>query len=188
MILKLVKEHWVKVVVVCIVFVVGGAVGWYAKPDIVKVEEKVKVVEVEKQVVVVQEHVRVEVVKVKDTQVVERWRREKTQFPDGTIKELEEKNIDSIVKEKENSVEVKVVEVEKQVIVEKQVDRVLKIDPVLAQWRISVMGGVQIPEIIPVVGASVDRRIVGPFWLGLYGNANTQFNSGQVGLKAGIEF
>lgn len=166
----------------------GAALGWGLKPDVVRVEEKIKTVEVEKQVVVVQEQVRVEIVKVKDSQVVERWRREKTQSPDGTIREVEEKNIDTVVKEKENTTEVKIVEVTKEVVVEKLVDRVIKIDPVLANWHIGVTGGTQLLVPVPVFGVEVERRIAGPFWLGLYGNMNTQLNSGQVGAKVAIEF
>lgn len=183
-----IKQYWPYAVVLLVGVLGGAALGWGLKPDVVKIEEKIKVVEVVKEVVVVQEKVRVEVVKVKDTQVVERWRREKTQSPDGTIKEIEERNIDSIIKEKENTVEVRVVEVTKEVVVEKLVDRVIKIDPVLANWHIGVMGGVQVPTIIPVVGVEAERRIAGPFWLGVWGTANTQFNAGQAGLKVAIEF
>jgi len=181
-------KSWPYLVVGLVALLSGAAIGWALKPDVVRVEERVKTVEVEKQVVVVQESVRVEVVKVKDTQVVERWHREKTQSPDGTIKEVEDKNIDTLVHEKENNVEVKVVEVEKQVVVEKTLTKTIKIDPVLPNWHIGVTGGVQIPVILPVVGVEVERRIAGPFWLGVYGNANTQFNAGQAGLKLGIEF
>lgn len=176
------------IVVSVVSILVGAGISWKLKPDVVRVEEKIKTVEVEKQVVVVQEKVRVEVVKVKDSQVVERWRREKTQSPDGTIRETEEKNIDSIVKEKENSVEVKVVEVEKQVVVEKMVDRVIKIDPVLANWHVGILGGSQLLVPVPVFGVEVERRIAGPFWGGLWGTANTQFSSGAVGAKLSIEF
>jgi hypothetical protein len=87
--------------------VVGVGIGWGIKPDQVRVEEKVRVETVEKQVVVTHETVRVEVVKVKDSQVVERFHREKTETksPDGTIvkKETEDRNVDTIVKEKENT-------------------------------------------------------------------------------------
>lgn len=176
-------------VAVAVVFLLGGAgLGWGLKPDVVKIEERLKTVEVEKQVVVVQEKVKIEVVKVKDTQVVERYRREKTQSPDGTVREVEERNIDSVVKEKETAVEVKVVEVEKQVVVEKEVERLVKIDPVLKDWHVGVLGGTELLVPVPVFGVEVERRIAGPFWLGVWGNANTQFNRGQVGLKVAIEF
>lgn len=172
---------------------VGGGLGWGLKPDVVKVEEVIKVVEVTKEVVVVQEKVRVEVVKVKDTQVVERWHREKTTSPDGTTKEVEDRNIEAVVKEKENTVEVKVVEVTKEVVVEKLVDRVIKIDPVLAQWRVGAGGGVQFlanifPEPTAILGLSGARRIAGPFWLKLEGHLNTKLSAGDIQLKGEIEF
>lgn len=171
----------------------GAALGWGLKPDVVKVEEKLKVVEVEKQVVVEKEKVVVQVVKVKDTQVVERWHREKTTSPDGTVKEVEDKNIDSVVKEKENSTEVKVVEVEKQVVVEKQVDRVIKIDPVLAQWRVGVSGGAQfltaqLPAPVVVLGVDAERRIAGPIWVGLAGSVNAQVSAFDIRARVAIEF
>jgi hypothetical protein len=183
------KDNWPVLVVLSVVSLLGGAaIGWGLKPEVVKIEEKIKVVEVEKQVVVEKERVRVEIVKVKDTQVVERYRKEKTQSPDGTIREIEERNIDSVVTEKQNSVEVKVVEVEKQVVVEKLVDREIKIDPVLPNWYLGATGGTELLTPVPVFGVEAKRRIAGPFWLGVYGQANTQFNRGQVGASLGVMF
>lgn len=181
-------------VIVGVLCLVGGAgLGWGLKPDVVKIEEKVKVVEVTKEVVVVQEKVRVEVVKVKDTQVVERWHREKKTLPDGTVTEVEDRNIDATVKEKENTVEVKVVEVEKQVVVEKQVDRIIKIDPVLAAWRVGVSGGAQFltaqfPAPVVVLGLEAERRIAGPIWVGLGASTNAQLSAFDIRAKVAIEF
>lgn len=178
------------------VLVVGIAIGWGVKPSQVETREVLKVVEVEKQVVVEHETVRVEIVKVKDTQVVERWHREKTEErkPDGTVttKEVEDKNIDSIVKERENSTEVKVVEVVKEVVVEKEVFKEKIVTPVLAQWHVGVLGGVQ-PQFSPsigvaswAVGGEVERRIVGPLFLGVWGMGTTA-GAGMGGLKVGFE-
>ena len=179
------------------VFVLGVAAGWYAKPDVVKTELKVQTVEVEKQVVVVQDKVRVEVVRIKDTQVIERWRKEKTetQMPDGTLtkREVEEKNIETVVKEKENTTEVKVVEVKQEVVVERQKIVEKRIDPVLAQWHLGVMGGIN-PQVLPtpglnswMVGGHVERRVVGPLFLGVWGmGSNT--GQGMGGLSVAGEF
>jgi hypothetical protein len=172
---------------------VGVYIGWSLKPDVVKVEEKVKVVEVTKEVVVEKEVVRVEVVKVKDSQVVERWHREKTETksPDGSVvtREVEDKNIDSIVKEKENSTEVKLVEVTKEVVVEKEVVKEKTVTPMLAQWKVGLMGGIapQLPAVSWAVGAEVDRRIVGPIWAGAWGLGTTS-GQGMAGVKVGVEF
>ena len=188
------KKTLLAVAITAVVCLLGGAgLGWGLKPDVVKIEERIKVVEVTKEVVVVQEKVRVEVVKVKDTQVVERWHREKKTFPDGTITEVEDKNIDSIVNEKENTVEVKIVEVTKEVVVEKLVDRVIKIDPVLAQWRVGATGGAQFlfsefPMPTPVFGVEAERRLAGPFWIGLVGSLNTKLNVADIRLKVAVEF
>jgi hypothetical protein len=178
---------------------IAAFVAWSIKPDRTEVQEKIKVVEVEKQVVVEKEVLKVEVVRVKDTQVVERWRREKTetQSPDGTVvkKETEEKNIESIVKEKETAV--KVVEVEKQVIVEKE--KLVKVEtkPVLPNWHVSVSAGLaprlpDFPTSPIMLGVDVERRIAGPVFLGGYimgGSPVTAFQPTNVavGVKVGIE-
>lgn len=170
--------------------------GGYLKQNTIVVEEKIKVVEVEKQVVVEKERVRVEIVKVKDTQVIERWRREKTEEkkPDGTVttKETEEKNIDTVIHEKQNDTIVKVVEVEKQVVVEKErlVETKTNAQP---QWHFGVTGGIN-PQFLPTpavnsyaVGVEVERRIIGPFFAGAWamGTSNGQ---GFGGIKLGAEF
>lgn len=186
---------WLLICLVCLVC--GFAMGGYMNQGQVKIEEKIKVVEVEKQVVVEKEKVRIEIVKVKDTQIVERWRREKNEEkrPDGTVltKEVEEKNIDTVVHEKSNSTEVKVVKVEKQVVVEREKIVEKKIEPILPQWHLGVLGGVS-PQILPVpginsylVGGEVERRIVGPFFLGVWGMGSTT-GQGMGGIKIGADF
>lgn len=189
------KAHLI-VGVVCIVAGVGT--GWYAKPDVVKIEEKTKIEYVEKQVVVVQE--KVQIVHVKDTTVVERWHREKTETktPDGTVvtKEIEDKNIDTHTKE--NTETVKVVEVTKEVVVEKEVVKEVKIDPVLAQWHVGALVGVaprfDNPATTPIMlGVEAERRILGPIWLGgwvMAGSPVTAFGitNAAVGLKVAGEF
>lgn len=176
----------------------GVGLGWVLKPDQVKIEEKVKVVEVEKQVVVVQEKVRVETVRIKDTQVAERYHREKMTSPDGTVREVEDRNIDAVSKETTHDVQVKIVEVEKQVVVDRTVDRVVKVDPVLAQWRAGLMAGVaprldNPPATAIVAGLEVEKRIVGPVWAGVWvtgGSPVQQFSLTNVsgGIKLAVEF
>ena len=140
--------------------------------------------------------------KVKDTQVVERWHREKTEEtkPDGTkiAKEVEDKNIDTIIHDKENNTEVKVVEVVKQVVVEKEkiVEKI--ITPTLTNWRVGALVGVQ-PSIIPLgiqpmsFGVEVDRRLAGPFFIGGWAMADVDvatpnFKGLKAGLKISLEF
>lgn len=172
-------------------------------PEKFKVEEKVKVVEVEKQVVVAKEVVRVEVVRVKDTQIVDRWRREKTetQTPDGTLtkREVEERNIDTVVKEKETKAEVKVVEVVKEVVVDREKVVEKRIEPVLPNWHAGALIGAaprfDQPLATPVmVGLEVERRVAGPVWLGGWAIGGSPVVGGfaltnvAVGLKVGMEF
>lgn len=185
--------------VVAIALLAGVAIGWFMKPT--QVEEKIKTVEVEKQVVVVQEKVRVEVVHVKDTQVVERWHREKTEEtkPDGTkiAREVEDRNIDTLVKEKENSTQVQVVTVEKQVVVEKET--LVEKRPILPNWHVGILAGVAPRFDVPVetpllLGLEVERRIAGPFFAGVWVMGGSPVVTGfkltnaSVGLKIGADF
>ncbi len=203
MILDLVKKYGPKAIPYAVVLLVGVGAGWAAKPDVVKIEEKIKVVEVEKQVVVQHETVRVEVVRVKDTSVIERWHREKTETksPDGTVvlKEVEDKNIDTIVHDKENNTEVKVVEVIKEVVVEKVVVQEKVITPMLAQWHLGVLVGTaprfDSPTDTPLLlGIEAERRIVGPVFAGAWVMAGSpvvgafRVTNAAVGLKMGFEF
>ena len=181
------------------VLVIGVGVGWTLKPAAVRVEEKVKIVEVEKQVVVEVERVRVEVVKVKDTTVVERWHREKTEErkPDGTVttKEIEDRNIDERVVERENKVEVKVVEVTKEVVVYK--DKVVekKQDVSLPNWHLGISGALG-PDLDPIAlhgefSATVERRVLGPFFMGATIGVGTDFKAVKGvhgGISLGLEF
>ena len=183
--LEILKKGWPYLAIL----VVGVGIGWYVKPDQVRVEEKTKIVEVVKEVVVTQEKVRVEVVHVKDTTVVERWHREKTEEkkPDGTVitKEVEDRNIDTLVKEKENSETVKVVEVVKEVVVNLDVVVEKVIEPVLHQWAVGLLVGVaprfDNPASTPIMlGVSAERRILGPFLLGLQLQAGSPVTGFQV--------
>jgi hypothetical protein len=196
------KQYWPQILIFVLVLVAGIAVGWYSKPDVVKIEEKIKVVEVEKQVVVEHETVRVEVVRVTDTQVVDRWHREKTETktPDGTIvtKEVEDRNIDTIVNQKENNVEVKVVEVTKEVVVNRDVVVEKVVTPQLAQWHAGILVGVaprfDAPNDTAIVGGfEVERRIVGPIFAGAWLMGGSPLSGFKVtnavaGVKVAIEF
>jgi hypothetical protein len=191
------KQYLPKILSYLAVLVVGIAIGWGMKPDQVRVEEKIRVEQVEKQVVVVKEQVRVEIVKVRDSQVLDKTHTEttETKSPDGTVvtKTIEDKNVDSVVHDRENTTEVKVVEVTKEVVVVKTetVEKISK--PVLPDWRVGVLVGIQ-PVILPtpgipgyVYGAEIERRIVGPFSLGLFGTLDGH-QQATVGAKVGFEF
>lgn len=166
----------------------GLVVGRITAPESVRVEERLKTVEVEKQVVVTVEKVEVQVVKVKDSAVQDRYRREEktVSSPDGTVTvtETEERNIDTVVKETENKTEVKVVEVEKQVIVEREklVEKIIQ--PVMPSWKINAVANSSIHNLTSIgYGAQVERRILGPIWVGGIVTSN-----GGVSATAGIQF
>ncbi len=194
-VIDFVKEHW-KGSLFVVLPVVAFCLGRYTTPQVEKIVERVRIEQVEKQVVVEHETVRVEVVKVKDTQVVERWHREKTETkaPDGTVvtKEVEDKNIDTVVHDKENNTEVKVVTVEKQVVViqEKFTEKIIDNK---RNFRVNALVGIS-PQITPVpmisswaVGGEVDVRVLGPVWTGVWAMGTTT-GQGLGGLKLGVEF
>ena len=190
------------------VVLLGTGIGWYVKPSVVETKEKEKIVEkqvtteAQKALMTAFENLRIEMQKVRETQVVEKYHREEleTRLKDGTYtkKVTIDKNIDSHTKETETKVEVKVVEVEKRietiktVTVDKIVEKEKIVKPVLAQWHVGAMGGLT-PTLFPlgvqsyVLGAEVERRIIGPVFLGLWG-AGTTTGQGMGGLKVGFEF
>lgn len=188
---------------------VGACVGWGIKPDAVRVEEKTKIVEkqvtteAQKELLKSFEDLRVELQRVRETQVTEKYHREEleTRLADGTYtrRVTVDKNIDSHTRETETKVEVKVVEVEKKVetvrteFVNRTVEVEKKVEPVLAQWHVGVFGGVN-PRLLPspqatgwIVGGEIERRIVGPFFLGVWA-AGITTGQGMGGIKVGVEF
>lgn len=162
------------------------ALGRYGTAERVVIQEKVNVVEVVHEVVVEKERVVEKKVYVADTK--QRIHREetKTETPDGTVvtQKTEDLNIDSHVRDVEiREVEKQVVvEVEKRVEVEKEVF-VDKSKP-SPDWRISALAGTTVTDLQQwSVGVEVQRRILGPFSIGAWG-----LSSGQAGVSASIEF
>jgi len=93
----------------------------------------------------------------------------------------------------------KVVEVEKQVVVEREKLVETKTTPVLPNWHISVLGGVaprfDQPPLTPVmVGVEVERRAIGPFFAGgwIMGGSPVvgpfTLTNAAFGIKLGAEF
>lgn len=56
------------------------------------------------------------------------------------------------------------------------------VTPKLPDWRVSALVGTGLP-LVPIYGAHVERRILGPISLGAWG-----LSSGVVGLSVGVEF
>lgn len=188
---------------------VGIGAGWYLKPSQVKTEERVKLVEVQVTTEAIKalqssfETLKIELQRVRETQVVEKYHREEleTKLADGTYtkKVTVDKNIDSHTKEVETRVEIKVVEVEKktETIKTQYVDKIVEkekiVTPILAQWHAGAILGIN-PSLLPspvvtsyIVGAEVERRIIGPIFGGVWVAGST---TGQAfgGIKLAVEF
>lgn len=186
------NRGWLWLILVAVALFGGGvAVGRFTLPAKVVVTEKVK--EVVKEVVVekVKTEVKVVVEKVYLKNEAQKIHRVVEEKPDGTKVTTENINVESVVKENTNSntVEVKyvdrVVEKWQEKIVEKE-KRVLN----QPDWSVYAGVGVNIPTFLghaqpgvpgmmgTVVDAGIDRRVVGPFWLGVYGTTQ-----GDAGIK-----
>lgn len=193
-----------------LVLLVGIGIGWGAKPDQVRIVEKEIKIEVEKkdtrldELLTQMSKLERDYQEMKTSQRNEKYHKEhtETRAPDGSvvIKDTIDKNVDSVVQETKHEVEVKVVEVEKQVVVVQTVtvrEEVVKeklVEPVKAQWHVGVLAGIQ-PQFLPTpavgpfaFGAEVERRIIGPVFLGVWGTGNTSLSNMQVGAKLGLEF
>lgn len=145
---------------------------------------------VEKWDVKVLEKEKVVVVHVKEAKKASDRTWEKKTKPDGTV---EEKVTEKVKEEtKDSSVAVKeVVKVEEKIVyVDRAVEKIVEVP--LQQWRVGIdVGvdalGVSVDSTIKdqpwVIGASGERRVIGPFWAGVWAN-----NSGQLGLTGSMEF
>lgn len=56
-------------------------------------------------------------------------------------------------------------------------------EPQLSQWRVGIIGGLDVPGRAWIVGGEASRRIAGPLWIGAWAN-----NRGHVGASVGLEF
>jgi len=184
------KWVWVTLLVVGM-FGGGYATGRYLAPPNTIVTEKIK--EVEKVVLVEKLKTEVQVVKVyiKDqTEKIHRVVVEGIDPPGCKSKTTtEDINIDSVVRENTNSTEIKYVDR----VVEKYIDRIVEKEKQVlktADWRVAGGVGVSIPYFLgqaspgvpglngAVIQLELDRRVIGPFYLGLFGNTQ-----GVVGLN-----
>lgn len=179
------------------------AAGRYTAPERV-VEKSVEVVRVEEKLVekvVARELTREEMDRLRDEIRNESRRREIVEVvqPDGTRTRTEVETVDtrSEVREAETRVVEKivekVVEVEKLVAVEKIVEKEKIVESPRRNWLISASALVDVTQVqalpgaelqFPVeLGGQVQRRIVGPLWVGVQGT-----HRGSVGLTLGLEF
>ena len=177
-------RHWLTIVLVAVLVFAGGyGTGRYISPPNTVVTEKVH--EVTQTQVVTKTEVQVQKVYVHDKQVDEKVHRviAETTKPDGekTKTTTEDIGIDSVVHDNTNTNTVQYVDrvVEKQVMVDRLVE---KKTLAVNDWRIAAGAGVAIPYFLgqgspgipglqgAVLSLEADRRILGPFWLGVSGN------------------
>jgi hypothetical protein len=169
----------------------GFATGRWASPPTTIVTEKIK--EVEKVVVVEHLVTEVKIVRVKDKAVAEKVHRvvvENTK-PDGekTKTVTEDINTDTVIHDNTNTNTVEY----RDRVVEKFVDRIIEKEKRVLNrpdWRVAAGVGVAIPTFLgkeqvgvpglqgAVIQLEVDRKILGPFFLGVWGNTQ-----GTVGLN-----
>jgi hypothetical protein len=146
------------VIVLCLG--VGYGIGRYAQPA--KVETKIEIVTVEKEKIV-EKIVYKDTVKMQKHTII-------LEFPDGrketNIYELYESTV-MIDSQKTIDLEKKVKELESKIITN-----------VKPQWQ-----AYAIYEFPDVYGAQVNRRIIGPFFMGVQGNTDKKF-----GATLGMEF
>lgn len=165
------------------------SLGRVMTPEKLRVEEKVKVVEVEKQVVVIQEQVKIEKVYLKDEKQKIRREEVTVNHPNGLVetKKTEDINIDSVVREQDVKFVDREVKTETVRYVDKEVEKLVVKERPLPDWRISPMLGVQLNGGFStnqlVYGAELQRRIAGPISAGAWG-----LSSGVAGISVSLEF
>ena len=177
-----------------LLFAAGAAVGRFGTPD--KIVFKDKIVEHVVEKIVVQEHVVEKKIYIQAKKEKVRKETTTTKTPDGTetTKTVEETQTDTDTKENQDKATEKIVYQEK--IVEKIVEKEKLVLSKKSDWRIAAGAGVSIPttflgkdEIgVPglrgaVIQLEADRRIIGPFYLGVFGNTQ-----GVVGLTISGQF
>lgn len=150
-----------KLCVVLILVLVAYAFGRYMQPH--KVEYQKEVVEVIKEV------------KVKDKQIAKKNDRQTktviTKYPDGKIvKEVYEVNKDVIFLDKKESSKKETETTEKEIKI---------VDPSKPNWKIQAITTFDISE----YGVGVERRILGPIFIGIYGK-----NTNEYGATLSVEF
>lgn len=175
------------IVVVALGLVVGAfLVGRSTAP--VKIERQVveKIVEVEKEKIVYTD--KLVFIEATNKQADTKRDTHTVIQPDGTTVIDEHEHTatsEETIKYVDRIVE-KVVEKEKLVFKDRLVYE--KIESAKAQWRVGVQAGLDIsslkdPGNLYVVGAQIDRRILGPFFLGAWGNTKLQ-----TGIGLSFEF
>lgn len=179
---------------VVLIFSGGYATGRYIAPDKVVVTEKVQKVEVEKTVFQDRVKTEVKIVRVQDEKV--HLHREETalKWANGTEqkKVVTDQNVEKTVREQDIKYVDRQVVVTQDRVIQVSVDKEKLVERKRPDWRVGVLAGytvdasgVNLGQQLQHValGLGVERRIVGPISLGLWG-----LTSGQGGLSLNMEF
>jgi hypothetical protein len=162
------------IIVIAIATVVGYGFGRFTTPE--KVVTKVETVEVIKEVI--------KEVKIKDEKKKETVKRKtKTvikEYPDGRkITEIYEVTEDTIFVETQE-----IVDLRKQIEDLKKQNESKIIISQKPQWKFQGLAGVEITRPTkPIYGLGVERRIIGPIFMGVYGKSNSE-----AGVSLSLEF
>lgn len=159
------KKYLIGFVAVIGLLGIGYAIGRYAAPT--KTETKIEYQVVEKEKIV-------EKVVYKEIDKTQRHIIE-IEYPDGKkTREIWEIYESTVMVDSQRTVDLekKVKELESQVVTNEK-----------AQWKASALAGYDLNDKDFVYGGEVDRRIIGPVFVGGWGNTKQQF-----GISVGLEF
>lgn len=152
-----------KYIIYLVILGIGGAFGFYMAPEKIKKEIQIKEIEIEKEVI-------------KEVEVNKRRKSTHTiitEFPDG-------KKIIEIFEVDES---IKVVEVEKEKIIYKDKIKNIKKETIKqkSQWYAKI--SISVYPTQEVYQVDLNKRILGPIFLGVNGNTKNEF-----GVGVGLEF
>lgn len=192
------NQPWVRnILILVLIFAMGYGAGRYAQPAKVVIQDRV--VTVEKKVVVTEVKTEIKIVKVADTSVDRKVHKTvtETEKPDGTKTKVTTEDSDTSKKTHEDDTTVAKKDDTSKTTDNKAVDSSHTSITTYSkpQWHLGANGGISIPYFIGqgvlgvpgmkgfVVGAQLERRIVGPVFMGIVGNTQ-----GMVGISISGEF
>lgn len=175
-----------KILLSCVAcLVVGYAFGRFSAPDKVVEVETVKTLTVEKEDTKAREQVKE--LLAENIRLKQHVRRERISVtrPDGTTETRETETVDTdrtsdARKERD---EVREVEVVRSIYVRGEKTKEIRVERIRPEWRIGALGVVDFHQNKVGAGAIVERRILGPVSIGLWG-----VSTGQGGLALTLEF
>lgn len=186
---KVFSNRWVQLVLVAIfLFAAGYGTGRFAQPA--KVVEKEKIVEKVVDKIVYQDRVVEKIVYVQVKQVDRKTKTVVEKRPDGSSTTTTETDTKSKTDTEASAEKVKEVIVYRDRVETKVVEKEKLVEAKKIDWLVHAGVGLSVPTFLgkqqygipglrgAVIEAGIDRRVVGPFYLGVFGDSQ-----GTVGLK-----